>query len=89
MHELAQQIQPGEHCGYGCFDLQSLAQWFTVQEQRRLKHLGFHIVSVETDRVLREDKLQVFFTRRLPLNIDAVILPWAVLHEYADTDSTQ
>jgi hypothetical protein len=79
MLAIAEQIKPGEYCGYGCLDLATLAHWFTPAERRRLKHIGFRPVLIDVARILRQSDSQVFFARNSPLNVGAIVLPWSSL----------
>ena len=64
------------HYAMGCRTLPLLLKWFTEGEQRRLAHLGYHIVCVQADTIVAESAKQLVFGRKRPLAEGAVFLPW-------------
>lgn len=67
-------LNRGEHhFGFGCKSLDDLFQWFIPDERKRLKKLGYQIVSVLGHQILGNES-EILFSRRLPLAIRAVIL---------------
>jgi hypothetical protein len=66
----------GEYYGSAVRQRAELNDWFSRTEQRRLKHMGFHIVVMDADRILAESTIQVVFARKQPFNQGVVVLPW-------------
>jgi hypothetical protein len=67
---------PGEFYGSAVRHREELNGWFSTTEQRRLKHMGFHIVVLDADRILAESTIQVVFARSRPLTEVIVIVPF-------------
>lgn len=61
------EIPDGWASGCGFLSLAVLRRWFSPRELRRLKELGFHVVEMDADRIIRVGAMQVIFARRLPL----------------------
>lgn len=53
-----------------------ISKWFTKAEQCRLAKLGFNVVSMFPDVILRESETQIVFWRAQPLHVGGVIIPW-------------
>lgn len=68
----------GEHGGSGCETLKQLGRWFTHDEYRKLKKLGYKAVRLKVHRILAQSKIQLVFTKMEPLNenIETVELYW-------------
>lgn len=66
----------GGAVGCGCRERTELAHWFTPVERKRLKALGFRVVSLAPTRILAEAPHQVVFWRKRPLRSDALVIPW-------------
>lgn len=73
-----ERIPPGMHVGCACRTLDGLLDWFTPLEQRRLEAMGYAPVTFLADRILAENREQVIFARRDPLNVAVVALKWRV-----------
>lgn len=66
--ELVEQMRAsGLHCGAGCRTRQELRRWFTRAEERRLRKLGYRVVTIEPDVIFAEWPDEVTFGCRLPL----------------------
>jgi len=72
------EIPEGWHSGCACRSIDALLAWFTPLEMQRLESMGYEPVSLEAERIIRESKDQLVFTRRLPLNSGALLLPWRI-----------
>jgi hypothetical protein len=70
--------QRGGAFGCACADRVGIDRWFTATEQPRLARLGYRIVSIAPDIVLRESDNQVVFWRKLPLSRGVIVIPWRV-----------
>lgn len=60
-------LASGMHIGIAVRSEKSLADWFSRSERRRLKRLGYEVVSFVPDRVFAESRYQVLFGCRKPL----------------------
>lgn len=67
---------PGEYYGSAVRTRDELDGWFSVTEQRKVKHLGYRIVAIGIDRVSAESTCQLVFARSVPLYIGTTIIPW-------------
>jgi hypothetical protein len=67
---------PGEYYGSAVRTRNELDGWFSVTEQRKLKHLGYHIVEFNVDRILAESTCQLVFARYVPLYVGVTKIPW-------------
>ena len=74
--EWKKEIPKGWHCGCACRSFYELLEWFTPPERHRLDAMGYKPAAMYADRIIREDKDQVLFARRLPLSEAAVVIEW-------------
>lgn len=70
------EIPEGWHCGCACRSLDGLLKWFTPIERERLAHMGYELVALEAEKIIRENADQVIFARRKPLTVGAIVLPF-------------
>lgn len=70
--------RPGEHFGTAVRSVEKLGAWFPQSEQRKLKSLGFNIVSLVPGRVIAESENQLIFARKAPLRCGVIVIPWRV-----------
>jgi hypothetical protein len=59
---------PRDYTGSGCRTIEQLRRWFTLSEYVTLEAYGYQPVVLDHVNVLAESDVQVFFTRRIPLN---------------------
>lgn len=69
-------ILTGESAGCACLSLDALLRWFTPAELERLEGFGYHVVSLDADRIIAESKTQVLFGRAKPLRTGATRIKW-------------
>ena len=78
VNELQKRIDRyGGHCGCAVADRAVLDRWFTPAEQSRLRALGYQIVQIGVDLIVRESANQIVFWRLLPLKWNVIVIPWA------------
>lgn len=73
---IAGHFRPGESGGCAFRSLGDLYRWFSPQECQKLDALGYSIVRMNVDRIIRESKNQVVFARNKPLWCDLLMVPW-------------
>lgn len=69
-------MDEGRHVGCGCRSVGELKRWFSKAERRRLKRLGYNLVSMKVDEVLAESDIQFMFSRSKPLSDGATSVKW-------------
>lgn len=62
--------------GTGVRRIEALAEWFSPDERLTLASMGFQVVRLDIDAVVRESPNQVVFGRRTPLRDRATVLGW-------------
>ena len=62
--------------GTGVRNIYSLAEWFSSEERLTLASMGYQVVRLDIDLVVRESTHQVVFGRRTPLRERATVLGW-------------
>ena len=60
------EIPRGWAVGCACRSLQELDRWFSLTERERLFDMGYRIVALKPDMILREGDGQVIIARKLP-----------------------
>ncbi len=55
------------YCGTGCKNLEQLKKWFSENELKKLKELGYSIVSVKVHKILAESDIQLLFQCKKPI----------------------
>lgn len=73
------EIPNGWHAGCGFLALPTLMRWFSGTERVRLATLGFQVVRMRADLIVRRGALQVIFARRSPLTRGVTVVPWSEL----------
>lgn len=58
--------------GCGCVSIDQLKKWFSQDEYNRLLKLGYKAVKLKADRIIKESKNQVVFSRNKSFRKDAV-----------------
>ena len=66
----------GGACGCAVATMDMIDKWFTPTERARLAALGYFVVLLSVDAILRESPNQIVFWRRLPLRKSALVMPW-------------
>ena len=66
----------GETGGCAFRLLDDLYRWFSPAECEKLDTLGYSVVRMNVDRIIRESKTQVVFGRTKPLWKDYFMMPW-------------
>ena len=73
-HELVE--TKGGACGCAVATRDMISKWFTATERRKLKKLGYRVVTMSADEILAESENQIVFWRKRPLRLDCLIIPW-------------
>lgn len=66
----------GRYLGCACRSVDELKRWFSRAERRRLKKLGYNLVSIDVDEVVMESDIQLVFRRGRPLSEGVVLVKW-------------
>jgi hypothetical protein len=69
----------GGYCGCGMDGLKDVGRWFSCGERVRLERMGFRMVTLRPDRIVRRSRNQVVFWRLKPLRTGVFQLPWSVV----------
>lgn len=72
--DLNAETRPSDFVGCACLYKEQLRKWFTPSEYLALTKLGFKLVRLEVDKILRQSKNQCVFLRAKRLNKNAVVL---------------
>lgn len=67
-------IPPLMYAGTACRSVETLLRWFSPLERERLKEMGYSVVSLRADRIIRENDDQLIFARHFPHNVGAVVI---------------
>ncbi len=81
--DLNAETRPNDFVGCACLCLMQLRKWFTPSEYRTLTKLGFKVVRLEVDKILRRSENQCVFSRAKRFNKNAVVMqlyPMVVNH---------
>lgn len=73
-------IPNGFYAGCGFSTLDKLYAWFSTTELERLFKMGYCIVSMEVDQVIRESSKQLLFARSIPLTKNILYMPNTIFH---------
>lgn len=81
IHRLAFPFE--RHFGSAVRTVGKLREWFSDDERRRLKGMGYYIAAIHHARVLAESPNQLLIASRLPFT-QCVIMPWFAALQMTD-----
>jgi len=61
-------LEDGLHHGIGCLTAKELKRWFTEKEYEILRTYGYCCKKIQGVKIIKRDKVQVLFSRELPLS---------------------
>ncbi|MFB2668915.1 hypothetical protein ACE02U_09010 [Shewanella xiamenensis] len=71
---LQTETNQNDFIGCACLNLDQLRKWFTPHEYQILKKLGFKLVRLEADKILRRSENQCVFSRTKRFDKNAVVM---------------